>query len=68
MNFPLSSLPPQQVLALQCGHKRLPRKQLVFGVDLGQHLLESGMQIPPIVSKCVTEIEKRCLHVKGIYR
>ena len=57
-----------EVLALQCGHKRLPRKMATFGVDLGQHLLESGTQIPPIVSKCVTEIEKRCLHVKGIYR
>merc|ERR1719188_2224630 len=27
-----------EVLALQCGHKRLPRKIAVFGVDLGQHL------------------------------
>ena len=53
---------------MQCGHKRLPRKQLVFGVDLGQHLLESGTQIPAIVGKCIAEIERRCLLAKGIYR
>jgi hypothetical protein len=57
-----------EVLALQCGHKRLPRKMPTFGVDLGQHLLESGAHIPPIVSKCVAEIERRGVHIKGIYR
>ena len=55
-------------LALQCGHKRLPRKMTTFGVDLGQHLLESGSHIPPLVCKCVHEINKRGIRVKGIYR
>ena len=59
-----------EVLALQCGHKRLPRKTQTFGVDLSQHLQETGggAQVPPLVCRCVHEIDKRGLHVKGIYR
>ena len=59
-----------ELLALQCGHKRLPRKTQTFGVDLSQHLQETGggAQVPPLVCRCVHEIEKRGLHVKGIYR
>eukprot|EP00095_Tigriopus_kingsejongensis_P002199 snap_masked-scaffold966_size75752-processed-gene-0.12 protein:Tk02199 transcript:snap_masked-scaffold966_size75752-processed-gene-0.12-mRNA-1 annotation:"minor histocompatibility protein ha-1" len=55
-------------LPLLCGHKRLPRKLPTFGVDLGHHLLEVGAQIPPIVIKCVNEIDKRAIRVEGIYR
>uniref|UniRef100_A0A1B6D371 Rho-GAP domain-containing protein n=1 Tax=Clastoptera arizonana TaxID=38151 RepID=A0A1B6D371_9HEMI len=39
-----------------------------FGVDLDQHLFKTGNSIPTIVCKCVEEIEKRGLLVKGIYR
>lgn len=55
-------------LPLLCGHKRLPRKLPTFGVDLGHHLLEVGAQVPPIVIKCVNEIDKRAIRVEGIYR
>ena len=34
-----------ETLALQCGHKRLPRKMTTFGVDLTQHLLETSAQV-----------------------
>jgi hypothetical protein len=57
-----------EALALVCGKKRLPRKMTTFGVDLHQHLLDSNAQIPPLVCKCVHEIDKRGLGVKGIYR
>ena len=57
-----------ETLALQCGHKRLPRKMTTFGVDLTQHLLETSSQVPPLVCKCVHEIEARGLKFKGIYR
>ncbi len=34
-----------ETLALQCGHKRLPRKMTTFGVDLTQHLQETNAQV-----------------------
>ena len=34
-----------ETLALQCGHKRLPRKMTTFGVDLTQHLQETNSQV-----------------------
>ena len=55
-------------IALVCGHKRLPRKTVTFGVDLGQHLLEVGAHVPPIVCKCVHELDKRGTRLEGIYR
>jgi len=57
-----------ETLALQCGHKRLPRKLTTFGVDLEKHLLETGAQIPPLVCKCVSEIDARGFSIKGLYR
>ncbi len=55
-------------VSLQCGFKRLGRKVATFKVDLGQHLLEAGAQVPPLVCKCVHEIDKRGIQVRGIYR
>ncbi|KAK7791491.1 hypothetical protein R5R35_008846 [Gryllus longicercus] len=57
-----------ETLAIQCGHKRLPRKMTTFGVDLSQHLGETGTSVPNIVCKCVDEIEARGHLIKGIYR
>jgi hypothetical protein len=57
-----------ETLALQCGHRRLPRKMTTFGVDLSAHLLETSSQVPPLVIKCVQEINARGLQVTGIYR
>lgn len=57
-----------ETLALQCGHRRLPRKMAMFGVDLNTHTQEANTQIPTIVVKCVHEINDRGLTVQGIYR
>ncbi|XP_071438655.1 rho GTPase-activating protein 45-like [Hetaerina americana] len=57
-----------ETLAIQCGHKRLPRKMTTFGVELGQHLKETSAQVPYIVCKCVNEIDERGKFVKGVYR
>ncbi|XP_037086813.1 rho GTPase-activating protein 29-like [Pollicipes pollicipes] len=57
-----------ETLAIQCGHKRLPRKMTTFGVDLSQHLAESNSPIPHLVCKCVAEIDHRGSAIKGIYR
>lgn len=57
-----------ETLALQCGHRRLPRKMAMFGVDLSIHVHEANSQIPTILVKCVQEINDRGLTVQGIYR
>ena len=46
-----------ETLALQCGHKRLPRRMTTFGVQLSDHLKETGAQVPPLVCKCVHNID-----------
>ena len=46
-----------ETLALQCGHKRLPRRMTTFGVKLSDHLQETGAQVPPLVCKCVHNID-----------
>ncbi|XP_071536565.1 rho GTPase-activating protein 45-like isoform X3 [Panulirus ornatus] len=57
-----------ETLAIQCGHKRLPRKMTTFGVDLAQHLSETTAAVPHLVLKCVAEIDARGTKIKGIYR
>ncbi|XP_059468965.1 rho GTPase-activating protein 45-like isoform X2 [Neocloeon triangulifer] len=51
-----------------CGTPKLPENYGVFGTSLSQHLQESGCSIPPVITKCVEEIEKSALTIKGIYR
>jgi hypothetical protein len=34
-----------------------------FGVEIGQHLAETSATIPPLIAKCVNEIEKRGLRI-----
>nr|CAD7405418.1 unnamed protein product [Timema cristinae] len=55
-------------LTIQCGHRKLPPKMTTFGVDLGQHLSETGALVPHIVIKCIDEIDERGILHKGIYR
>ena len=57
-----------ETLHLLCGPMRLLRKMTTFGVELGQHLLEVGADIPPLVQKCVAVVDSRGTAVKGIYR
>lgn len=35
-----------------------------FGVDLGQHLAETGTQVPHLLAKCIAEIDQRGMQVK----
>lgn len=51
-------------LTIQCGHKRLPRKMTTFGVDLSQHLAETGTAIPHLLAKCINEIDNRGIQIK----
>lgn len=53
-----------ETLAIQCGHKRLPRKMTTFGVDLAQHLSETNTTVPHLVLKCVAEIDARGTKIK----
>ncbi|XP_039551635.1 rho GTPase-activating protein 45 isoform X2 [Passer montanus] len=55
-------------LAIQCGHKKLQGKLQLFGQDFTQASRGSPDGIPFIVKKCISEIEKRALKTKGIYR
>ncbi|XP_041475807.1 rho GTPase-activating protein 45-like isoform X2 [Lytechinus variegatus] len=55
-------------LAINCGGKRLMGKMNVFGVNLSEHLRATGREVPFIVTKCISEIDKKALQVKGIYR
>ena len=57
-----------ETIHLMCGQKRLPRKMTTFGVPLGDHLLQVGAEIPPLVCRCVLEIDKRGMSIKGLYR
>ncbi|OQR69333.1 minor histocompatibility protein HA-1-like [Tropilaelaps mercedesae] len=64
-----------ETLAIQCGHKRLPRRMTTFGVDLIDHAQftfstseDNVEDVPFIVKKCVKENDKRGCNVQGIYR
>lgn len=35
-----------------------------FGVDLSQHLAETGTQVPHLLAKCIGEIDQRGIQVK----
>ncbi|NWR58950.1 HMHA1 protein, partial [Bucorvus abyssinicus] len=57
-----------ETLAIQCGHKKLQGKLQLFGQDFMKASLSSSDGIPFIIKKCISEIEKRALKTKGIYR
>ncbi|NXE42902.1 HMHA1 protein, partial [Ptilorrhoa leucosticta] len=57
-----------ETLAIQCGHKKLQGKLQLFGQDFTKASQGSPDGIPFIVKKCISEIEKRALKTKGIYR
>ncbi|XP_042184855.1 rho GTPase-activating protein 45 isoform X5 [Oncorhynchus tshawytscha] len=54
-------------LAIQCGHKKLQGRLLLFGRDFTQGLGDPD-GVPLVIRKCITEIESRALRMKGIYR
>ncbi|NXW61974.1 HMHA1 protein, partial [Eurystomus gularis] len=57
-----------ETLAIQCGHKKLQGKLQLFGQDFTKASQSSSDGIPFIMKKCISEIEKRALKTKGIYR
>ncbi|CAB3402233.1 unnamed protein product [Caenorhabditis bovis] len=40
----------------------------MFSVDITTLCLAHGTDIPPVVTQCIAEVERRGLHVEGIYR
>ncbi|XP_041695585.1 rho GTPase-activating protein 45 isoform X2 [Coregonus clupeaformis] len=57
-----------ETLAIQCGHKKLQGRLQLFGRDFSQVSSGSSDSIPFIITKCISEIERRALKMKGIYR
>ncbi|TSP09096.1 Rho GTPase-activating protein 45 [Bagarius yarrelli] len=55
-------------LAIQCGHKKLQGRLQLFGRDFSQVLQGEVEGVPFIIKKCIQEIERRALRMKGIYR
>uniref|UniRef100_H3D6N1 Rho GTPase activating protein 45 n=1 Tax=Tetraodon nigroviridis TaxID=99883 RepID=H3D6N1_TETNG len=57
-----------ETLAIQCGHKKLQGRLQLFGRDFSQVANCASDGIPFIITKCIAEIERRALKMKGIYR
>ncbi|XP_041913326.1 rho GTPase-activating protein 45 isoform X3 [Alosa sapidissima] len=57
-----------ETMTIQCGHKKLQGRLQLFGRDFAQATGGSTDGIPFIVKKCICEIERRALRMKGIYR
>ncbi|KAJ7993105.1 hypothetical protein DPEC_G00268970 [Dallia pectoralis] len=57
-----------ETLAIQCGHKKLQGRLQLFGREFSLVSSSSSDGIPFIVTKCISEIERRALKMKGIYR
>ncbi|XP_058274279.1 rho GTPase-activating protein 45 isoform X3 [Hemibagrus wyckioides] len=55
-------------LAIQCGHKKLQGRLQLFGRDFSHVPQGDSDGVPFIIKKCIQEIEKRALRMKGIYR
>uniref|UniRef100_A0A672ZM57 Rho GTPase activating protein 45b n=1 Tax=Sphaeramia orbicularis TaxID=375764 RepID=A0A672ZM57_9TELE len=57
-----------ETLAIQCGHKKLQGRLQLFGREFSQIASCASDGIPFIITKCISEIERRALKMKGIYR
>uniref|UniRef100_A0A8C0XYT9 GEM-interacting protein n=1 Tax=Castor canadensis TaxID=51338 RepID=A0A8C0XYT9_CASCN len=57
-----------ETLLILCGHRRLPARTPLFGVDFLQLPRDFPEEVPFVVTKCTAEIEHRALGVQGIYR
>ncbi|XP_040897206.1 rho GTPase-activating protein 45 isoform X1 [Toxotes jaculatrix] len=57
-----------ETLAIQCGHKKLQGRLQLFGREFTQVASSASDGIPFIITKCISEIERRALKMKGIYR
>ncbi|XP_034036193.1 rho GTPase-activating protein 45 [Thalassophryne amazonica] len=57
-----------ETLAIQCGHKKLQGRLQLFGREFSQIASCASDGIPFIITKCISEIERRAMKMKGIYR
>ncbi|KAF7664925.1 hypothetical protein LDENG_00162280 [Lucifuga dentata] len=57
-----------ETLTIQCGHKKLQGRLQLFGREFSQVASCASDGIPFIITKCISEIERRALRMKGIYR
>ncbi|XP_036751427.2 GEM-interacting protein isoform X1 [Manis pentadactyla] len=57
-----------ETLLILCGHRKLPARTPIFGVDFLQLPRDFPEEVPFVVTKCTAEIEHRALGVQGIYR
>ncbi|XP_029772624.1 GEM-interacting protein isoform X4 [Suricata suricatta] len=57
-----------ETLLILCGHKRLPVRTPLFGVDFLQLPRDFPEEVPFVITRCTAEIEQRALGVQGIYR
>ncbi|XP_025741554.2 GEM-interacting protein isoform X1 [Callorhinus ursinus] len=57
-----------ETLLIICGHRRLPARTPLFGVDFLQLPRDFPEEVPFVITKCTAEIEHRALGVQGIYR
>ncbi|XP_020508226.1 rho GTPase-activating protein 45 isoform X1 [Labrus bergylta] len=57
-----------ETLAIQCGHKKLQGRLQLFGREFSQVVSCASDSVPFIITKCISEIERRALKMKGIYR
>ncbi|XP_057566315.1 GEM-interacting protein isoform X5 [Hippopotamus amphibius kiboko] len=57
-----------ETLLILCGHKRLPARTPLFGVNFLQLPRDFPEEVPFVITRCTAEIEQRALSVQGIYR
>ncbi|XP_013362728.1 PREDICTED: GEM-interacting protein isoform X2 [Chinchilla lanigera] len=57
-----------ETLLILCGHRRLPARTPLFGVDFLRLPRDFPEEVPFVVTRCTAEIELRALGVQGIYR
>lgn len=53
-----------ETLAIQCGHKKLQGRLLLFGQDFIPAARATADSVPLVIRKCISEIERRSLHTK----
>lgn len=53
-----------ETLTIQCGHKKLQGRLQLFGREFSQVASSTNDGIPFIITKCISEIERRALTMK----
>lgn len=53
-----------ETLLILCGHRRLPARSALFGVDFLQLPRDFPEEVPFLVTRCTAEMEQRALNVQ----